>query len=110
MNAADDEEGSLGNWIAHNKKKELETDSEHEQLLKREFHIASENKWNDNLESVKSFIAIEGRLESKKAADDEEIRYGNRVPNNKKKELGTDSERDQSLKKEVPQVFTRSIS
>jgi len=90
MNAADDEEGSLGNWIAHNKKKELGTDSEREQLLKREVHLAFENKLNDNLESVKSFITIEGRLESKKAADDdEEIIYGNRVANNKKKELGT---------------------
>jgi hypothetical protein len=40
MNAADDEEGSLGNWIAHNKKKELGTDSEREQLLKRKVHLA----------------------------------------------------------------------
>ena len=86
MNAADDEEGSLGNWIAHNKRKELGTDSKHEQLLKREVHLALENKLNDNLESAKSFIAIEGRLESKKAADDEEIRYGNWVGNNKKKD------------------------
>jgi len=58
-------------------------------LLKREVHLALENKLNDHLDSAKSFIAIEGRLESKKAADDEEIRYGNRVGNNKKKELGT---------------------
>ena len=35
MKAADDDEGSLGNWIAHSKKKELGTDSERGQLLKR---------------------------------------------------------------------------
>jgi hypothetical protein len=91
MKAADDDEGSLGNWIAHNKKKELGTDSEREQLFKREVHLAFENKWNDNLESVKSFIAIEGRLESRKAADDEDIRFGNRVANNNKKNRSTTS-------------------
>jgi hypothetical protein len=59
--------------------------SEREQWFKREVHLAFENKWNDNLESIKLFIAIEGRLESRKAADDEEIRFGNRVANNNKK-------------------------
>jgi hypothetical protein len=66
MNAADDEEGSLGNWIAHNKKKELGTDSEREQLLKREVHLAFENKLNDNLESVKSFFPSKGDWKVKK--------------------------------------------
>jgi hypothetical protein len=60
-------------------------------LFKREVHLAFENKWNDNLESVKSFIAIEGRLESRKAADDEDIRFGNRVANNNKKNRSTTS-------------------
>jgi hypothetical protein len=60
-------------------------------LFKSEVHLAFENKWNDNLESVKSFIAIEGRLESRKAADDEDIRFGNRVANNNKKNRSTTS-------------------
>ena len=57
------------------------------------------NKWNDNLESVKLFIAIEGRLPSSKAADEMERRLGAWIAHYKG---GTDSKCEQFLKREVP--------
>jgi hypothetical protein len=51
-------------------------------------------------------MAIKERLPSKKADDDEERSLANWIANNKKKELGTDSKREQLLRREVSQVFT----
>ncbi len=59
--------------------KEGGTNSEREQLMRREVSLAFEisdrtDRWNDTLESLKSFIVIKGRMPNKRAADDEERR------------------------------------
>jgi len=77
--AANDMERRLGAWIAHYKNSEGGTDSEHEQLLMREVLLAfidHVDKWNEKLESLKSFISIVGILPSKKIADDEKRSLG----------------------------------
>ncbi len=46
------------------------------------------DKWDDILESLKSFIVIEGRMLNKRAADDEDRHLGNwlKITKNKKEE------------------------
>ncbi len=53
-------ERSLGKWIIHNKQKEVGTNSDREQLMKREVPLASEisdriDTWDDILESLNFF-------------------------------------------------------
>ena len=65
--------------------------------------------WNDKLTSVKSFIARTGRIPNRYADDDVERHLGNWIMNNKKKEGGTGSERDQLLRRDVPLAFENSV-
>ena len=101
---ADDVGRSLGNKIVSNKRKEGGTGSKGEQLLRRDVPRASDI-WNDKLASAKSFVARTGRMPSKYADDDVKRSLRDWIMNNRRKEGGTDSEREQLLRKEVPQFF-----
>jgi hypothetical protein len=113
-NKADDvEERRLGRWIARYKSKEKGTNSERDQLMRREIplafvdnsHPVKDVKWRGNLASAKTFIDTEGRMPSDKADDVEERRLGRWIDNNKFKEKGTNSERDQLMRTEIPLAF-----
>ena len=82
-------------------------------LMRREIPLAfvdnsrpvQDVKWRDNLASAKTFIDTEGRMPSKKVGDVEERRLGRWIDNNKSKEKGTNSERDQLMRTEIPLAF-----
>ena len=52
------------------------------------------NKWNDKLASVKSFIAVNGRMPCTRAGDAGERCLGKWIAHNKFSEKGTNSERE----------------
>jgi hypothetical protein len=62
------------------------------------------DKWNDNLARAKTFIDTEGRMPNQKAGDADEKFLGGWIANNKRKEKGTNSEREQLMEREI---FTR---
>jgi hypothetical protein len=110
--AGDADEKFLGGWIAYNKRKEKGTNSERKQLMEREIPLAfainrvqsDMDKWNDNLARAKTFIDTEGRMPNQKAGDADEKFLGGWIANNKRKEKGTNSEREQLMEREI---FTR---
>jgi hypothetical protein len=68
-------------------------------------HPAQDVKWRDNLASAKTFIVTEKRMPNKRAGGVEEKRLGSWIDNNKRKEKGTNSERDQLMRSEIPLAF-----
>jgi hypothetical protein len=110
--AGDADEKFLGGWIACNKRKEKGTNSERKQLMEREIPLAfainrvqsDMDKWNDNLARAKTFIDTEGRMPNQRAGDADEKFLGGWIANNKRKEKGTNSEREQLMEREI---FTR---
>jgi hypothetical protein len=62
------------------------------------------DKWNDNLARAKTFIDTEGRMPNQRAGDADEKFLGGWIANNKRKEKGTNSEREQLMEREI---FTR---
>jgi uncharacterized protein YlxP (DUF503 family) len=110
--AGDADEKFLGGWIAGNKRKEKGTNSERKQLMEREIPLAfainrvqsDMDKWNDNLARAKTFIDTEGRMPNQRAGDADEKFLGGWIANNKRKEKGTNSEREQLMEREI---FTR---
>jgi hypothetical protein len=107
------EEKRLGSWIDNNKRYEKGTNSERDQLMRSEIPLAFEDnshpaqdvKWRDNLASAKTFIVTEKRMPNKRAGGVEEKRLGSWIDNNKRKEKGTNSERDQLMRSEIPLAF-----
>jgi hypothetical protein len=71
-------------------------------------HILLNDKWNDNLESIKSFFVGTGRMLTSTADGDMERRLGTWIANNKKKEGGTGSECKQLLRRGFPLAFRTS--
>ena len=53
----------------------------------------------------KSFIAAEGRMPNQRAGDVDERRLGQWTVYTKSKEVGTNSERDQLTRREIPLAF-----
>jgi len=111
--ADDVEERRLGIWIVNNKFSEKGTNSEREQLMRREILLAfmdnsrpdQDVKWRDILASAKTFIDTKERMPKKIADDVEERRLGNWIANNKFSEKGTNSEREQLMRREIPLAF-----
>jgi len=110
--AGDADEICLGKWIARNKNSQKGTSSKREQLMRREVPLTFEaidrvdvNKWNDKLASVKSFIAVNGRMPCTRAGDADERCLGKWIAQNKFSEKGTNSEREQLMRREVPLFF-----
>jgi hypothetical protein len=62
------------------------------------------DKWNDNLARAKTFIDTKGRIPNQRAGDADEKFLGGWIANNKRKEKGTNSEREQLMEREI---FTR---
>ena len=60
------------------------------------------NNWIDNLASAKTFIDTKERMPNKIAGDVEERRLGIWIVNNKFSEKGTNSEREQLMRREIP--------
>jgi len=89
--ADDVEERCLRIWIAHNTSYEKGTNSEREQLMRREIPLAfADNscpdqyiKWCDNLASAKMFIDTKERMPNKIAGDVEERRLRTWIANKK---------------------------
>jgi hypothetical protein len=108
--AGDVEERRLGNWIANNKGYEEGTNSEREQLMRREIPLAFVDNthpvnWIDNL-ATKTFIDTKERMLKKRAGDVEERRLGIWIANNNKaSEGGTNSELEQLMRREIPLAF-----
>ncbi len=120
--AGDADEKFLGGWILKNKRKEKGTNSERQQLMEREIPLAltitpiaiarvqaNMNKWNDNLARAKTFIDTEGRMPNHRAGDADEKFLGKWILNNKRKEKGTNSEREQLMEREIPLAFPKSV-
>jgi len=111
--ADDVEERCLRIWIAHNTSYEKGTNSEREQLMRREIPLAfADNscpdqyiKWCDNLASAKIFIDTKERMPNKIAGDVEERCLRTWIANNKFSEKGTNSEREQLMRREIPLAF-----
>ncbi len=64
-----------------------------------------DDKWRDNLASAKTFIDTEERMPKKSAGDVEERRLGNWIVSNKSSEKGTNSKREQLMRREIPLAF-----
>jgi SOS response regulatory protein OraA/RecX len=120
--AGDADEKFLGGWILKNKRKDKGTNSERQQLMEREIPLAltiapiaiarvqaNMNKWNDNLARAKTFIDTEGRMPNHRAGDADEKFLGKWILNNKRKEKGTNSEREQLMEREIPLAFPKSV-
>jgi hypothetical protein len=113
MRAGDVEEKRLRSWIAHYKSSEKGTNSECEQLMRRGILLAfvdnsrpvHDVKWHDNLASAKTFIDTEERMPNKRAGDVEERRLGNWIVSNKSSKKGTNSKREQLMRREIPLAF-----
>ncbi len=107
--AGDAEERRRGQWIAYYyKHKEGGTNREREQLMRREIPLTfkdNSDKWIDNLANCKPFIDIEGRMLNQRADDVDERRLGKWIANNKASEGGTNSEREQLMRREIPLAF-----
>ncbi len=83
--ACDAEERCRGQWIAYYKHKEGGTNSEREQLMRREIPLTfkdNSDKWIDNLANCKTFIDIEGIMLNQRADDVDERRLGKWIVNN----------------------------
>ena len=63
------------------------------------------NKWRDNLASAKTFIDTKERMPNQRAGDVEERCLRIWIANNKGYEKGTNSEREQLMRREVPLFF-----
>ena len=63
------------------------------------------DKWNDNLARAKTFIDTEGRMPNQRAGDADEKFLGGWIAGNKRKEKGTNSERELLMKREIPLAF-----
>jgi len=63
-----------------------------------------DNGWHDILKRVKTFIADEGRKPRERSSDANEKKLG-WIHTNKKKERGTNSEREQLMIRDIPSVF-----
>ena len=111
--AGDADERQREKWIVNNKQKEKGTNSDRDQLMRREIPLAfvsnrvqsDMDKWIDNLARAKTFIDTEGRMPSQIAGDADERQRGKWIVNNKQKEKGTNSERDKLMRREIPLAF-----
>ena len=63
------------------------------------------NKWRDNLASAKTCIDTKERMPNKIAGDVEERRLGIWIANNKGYEKGTNSEREQLMRRQILLAF-----
>jgi len=62
-------------------------------------------KWIDNFARVKTFIDTEERMPSKKNGDADEKQHARWIKNNRFHEKGTNSEREQLMRRDIPLVF-----
>ena len=62
-------------------------------------------KWIDNLSRVKTFIDTEGRMPRVRAGDADEKQHARWIGDNKRKEKGTNSEREKLMKRNIPLAF-----
>ncbi len=107
--AGDVEERRLGIWIVSNKSSKKGTNSEREQLMRREIPLAfvdnsrpvQDVKWRDNLASAKSFIVGEGRMPKSNTGDADERSLGRWISTYKSSKKGTNSEHEQLMRREI---------
>ena len=62
-------------------------------------------KWMDNLAIAKTFIDTEGGMPNKRAGDGDERSLGQWIARYKVSEGGTNSEREQLMRREIPLAF-----
>jgi hypothetical protein len=63
------------------------------------------NMWIDNLASAKTFIDTEGRMPKQRAGNVDERSLGRWIAKSKHTEKGTNSEREQLMRREIPLAF-----
>ena len=63
------------------------------------------NKWIDNLASAKTFIDTEGKMPNQRADDVDERSRRQWIPRYKAKEVGTNGDREQLMRREIPLAF-----
>ena len=111
--AGDADEKQHAKWIANNKRMGKGTNSEREKLMRRDIPRAfvsnrvqsKMDKWIDNLTRVKTFIDTEGRMPRVRAGDADEKQHAKWIVNNKRKEKGTNSEREKLMRRDIPLAF-----
>jgi hypothetical protein len=113
VRTGDADERQCGQWIKNNKQREKGTNSERENLMKREIPLAfassrvqSEmDKWKDNLARVKSFIDTKKRMPVQRAGDADERKCARWIIKSKWLHGGKNSERENLMKREIPLAF-----
>jgi hypothetical protein len=76
--------------------------------MKREIPLAfkdNSDKWIDNLANCKTFIDTKGRMPNQRAGDVDESRLGRWIARYKVSKGGTNSEREQLMRSEIPLAF-----
>ena len=63
------------------------------------------NKWIANLANCKTFTDTEGRMPRVRAGDADEKQHARWIGDNKRKEKGTNSEREKLMKRHIPLAF-----
>jgi hypothetical protein len=66
------------------------------------------DEWIDNLTRAKTVIDTEGRMPSQRAGDADDRQCGQWIANNKKRGKGTNSDRKQLMRREIPLAFASS--
>jgi len=67
-------------------------------------------EWLDILERVMTFIATKGRKPRERSSDTDEKYLANWIQLHKRKERGTNSEREQLMRRDIPSVFVAAKS
>ena len=110
-------ERKLARWIMKSKR-----NSEREQLMRRDISsvfVAAkpgpstkphDDEWPDILERVMTFIATEGRKPRERSSDTDDKYLANWIQLHKRKERGTNSEREQLMRRDIPSVFVAAKS
>jgi len=110
-------ERKLARWIMKSKR-----NNEREQLMRRDISsvfVAAkpgpstkphDDEWPDILERVMTFIATEGRKPRERSSDTDDKYLANWIRLHKRKERGTNSEREQLMRRDIPSVFVAAKS
>jgi hypothetical protein len=105
QNSSEAGDRKLAFWILQSK-----TNNEREQLMRRDIPSVFVAEWPDILERVMTFIATKGRKPRERSSDTDEKYLANGIQLHKRKERGTNSEREQLMRRDIPSVFVAAKS
>ena len=89
---------------------EAKKNNECEQLMRRDIPSVFVAEWLDILERVMTFIATKGRKPRERSSDTDEKYLANWIQLHKQKERGTNSEREQLMRRDIPSRAVKPFS